>query len=487
MLSICDSPTHLCDGLSRREILRAGSLGALGLASPLSRLAFASPPRDGAPAKACIVLFLLGGPPQHSTWDPKPLAPAEVRGNFGPIPTNVPGVQICELLPRMAQVMDKVALLRAVVTDDNAHSSSGYYMMTGVPHVPMNMENANPGAPNDWPTMGAVLQHLATGRRLLPPSVRLPMHIFNTDGSVWPGQDSGWLGHAADPWLFRCEPASPDFDVPQFRLQADVTLGRLSNRRSLLDQLETQLREVERGDNVGRISNPSELLIGRIGNPSYESRGPLATYADRERQAFDLLSSAQARAACDLKQEPAAVRERYGHGQFGQSVLLARRLVESGVKFVQVNWFRGADEPPANPCWDSHTDETNRLKNVLVPPLDQAYAALLTDLSDRGLLDETLVVCMAEFGRSPKLDANGGRGHWGSVFSVALSGGGIQGGQVHGASDDQAAYPREGIVHPQDLTATLFHQLGYPPETELHDAFGRPLPISRGNVIDAVV
>jgi hypothetical protein len=503
MLSIFDAPTRLCDGLSRREILRAGSLGALGLAAPFGRFALASPPRGDAPARACIVLFLLGGPPQHSTWDPKPLAPAEVRGNFGVIPTNVPGIQICELLPRMAQVMDKVALLRAVVTGDNAHSSSGYYMMTGVPHVPMNMENANPGAPNDWPTMGAVLQHLATGTRLLPPSVRLPMHIYNTDGSVWPGQDSGWLGHAADPWLFRCEPASPDFDVPQFRLQADVTLGRLSNRRSLLDQLETQLREVDRGaTNAGRngipsvstrdvfrqdtgITNQSAIPGRRNTIPSY--KGALATYADRERQAFDLLSSAQARAACDLKQEPPEVRERYGNGQFGQSVLLARRLVESGVKFVQVNWFRGADEPAANPCWDSHVDETNRLKNVLVPPLDQAYSALLTDLAERGLLDETLVVCMAEFGRSPKLDGNGGRGHWGSVFSVALSGGGIKGGQVHGASDDQAAYPREGIVHPQDLTATIFDRLGYSPETQLHDAFGRPLPISRGDVIEAIV
>jgi uncharacterized protein (DUF1501 family) len=297
--------------------------------------------------------------------------------------------------------------------------------------------------------------------------------------------------------MFRCEPASPDFDVPQFRLQSDVTLGRLSNRRSLLEQLETRLREGERG-NVGRIANPSASARGvlgeaagstatgvnpdrRIGNPSY------ATYAGRERQAFDLLSSAQARAACDLQQEPAALRARYGSGQFGQSVLLARRLVESGVKFVQVNWFRGADEPPANPCWDSHVDETSRLKNVLAPPLDQAYSALLTDLADRGLLDETLVVCMAEFGRSPKLDGNGGRGHWGSVFSVALAGGGIKGGQVHGASDEQAAYPREGIVHPQDLTATIFHQLGYAPETELHDALGRPLPVSRGNVIEAIV
>jgi hypothetical protein len=399
-------------------------------------------------AKACIVLFLMGGPPQHSTWDCKPQAPPEVRGQFGPIPTNVPGLQVCELLPRMAEVMDKVAVLRAVATDDNAHSSSGYFMMTGVPHIPMNRENANPGPPNDWPHMAAVVQKLAQGPQLLPASVRLPMRIFNTDGSVWPGQDSGWLGHAADPWLFRCEPAAADFDVPQFRLQADVTLGRLSNRRTLLEQLETRLREVER-------------------SPT------LATYSDQERQALDLLSSHQARAACDLKQEPEALRDRYGRGQFGQSVLLARRLVESGVKFVQVNWFRGADEPPDNPCWDSHTDESNRLKNVLVPPFDQACSALITDLAERGQLDETLIVCLSEFGRTPKFNA--------------LAGGGVKGGVVHGASDEQGAWPKEGIVRPQDLAATIFHCLGYEPHTELVDALGRPLPISRGEVIRAIV
>jgi hypothetical protein len=168
-------------------------------------------------------------------------------------------------------------------------------------------------------------------------------------------------------------------------------------------------------------------------------------------------------------------------------VLLARRLVESGVKFVQVNWFRGVDEPMMNPCWDSHVDETNRLKNVLVPPFDQAYSALLTDLRDRGVLDDTLVVVMSEFGRSPKLDANAGRGHWGHVFSIALAGGGVRGGMVYGASDKHAAYPALDRVGPQDVTATIFHALGHPPHGELHDPLGRPHPISRGRVIDAVV
>ncbi len=306
--------------------------------------------------------------------------------------------------------------------------------------------------------MAAVAQHLSPSSRLLPTAIRLPTHIYNTDGSVWPGQDSGWLGHEADPWLFQCEPASPNFDLPQFRLQADVTLGRISNRRGLLEQLESQRLRAEKSQSLAR-------------------------YSDQRRQAFDLLTTSQAREACDLTKEPQPTRDRYGKSQFGQSVLLARRLLEADVNFVQVNWFRGPDEPRSNPCWDSHSDETNRLKTVLVPPFDQALSALLDDLEGRNLLEETLVVCLAEFGRSPKLNAKGGRGHWGSVFSVALAGGGIRGGQVYGASDEQAAYPRDKIVHPEDITATIFHCLGYPPETQIHNPLNRPFPISRGRVL----
>ncbi len=461
MLSIEDAPVRLCDRLSRREVLRAGGLGLLGLPALVpSRLAAEAASR--ARAKSCIVLFLMGGPSQHSTWDPKPNAPAEVRGEIGAISTRIPGIQLGELMPRTAGLLDRVALLRAVATDDNAHSSSGYFMMTGRPHVPKNRENANPGPPNDWPNMGAVVQHLDRQRRLMPTSVRLPHHIFNTDQSVWPGQDSGWLGQAADPWLFVCKPASPDFDVPQFRLQADVTLGRLAHRRSLLEQLESQLRIAERHRQV-------------------------ESYTTWQKQAFDMLSSSKSRAACDLRREPDTVRDRYGRGQFGQSVLLARRLVEAGVKFVQVNWFRGPEEPSANPVWDTHRDETKRLKQVLVPPFDQAFSALLEDLEQRGLADETLVVVMAEFGRSPKLDGAGGRGHWGYVFSIAMAGAGIRGGTVYGASDAHAAYPRSGRVEPQDITATIFHLLGYPPETEIHDPLGRALPISRGRVIRPIL
>jgi hypothetical protein len=463
MLTIQDRSPRLCDGISRRHLLQAGGLSALGfsLAGAASLQASVIHP-SGGKAKRCIAIFLLGGPTQHSTWDPKPQAPAEVRGEFGPIATNVPGIHISELFERTARHMDKIAILRGMSTGDNAHSSSGYYVLTGVPHVPKNRENANPGAPNDWPTMSAVVQHLAQGKRLLPPSIRLPMHIFNTDGSVWPGQDSGWLGHRADPWLFNCEPASPDFDIPQFRLSADVPLDRLNQRRSLLSQLESQLKTAEQSRTVH-------------------------TFDDQQQQVFELLSSVKARNACDLNQEADEHRDRYGRSQFGQSVLLARRLIEADVKFVHVNWFRGPEEPSNAPCWDSHAKETERLKTVLVPPLDQAYSALLTDLEDRGLLEETLVLCLAEFGRTPKLAANGGRGHWGHAFSVTLAGGGIQGGQVYGASDEQGGYVADGLVRPEDLTATVFHTLGYAPETKLRDPFNRPLPISRGKVIDAIV
>ena len=458
MFTLERGPARLCDGLARREFMRVGGLSLLGLTG--GALQAAATPRSGK-AKSCILLFLLGGPPQHSTWDPKPQAPDDIRGAFGPTSTSVPGIQICEMLPRTAQQMDHVALLRAMTTQDHAHSSSGYAMLTGQPHQPRNRENANPGAPNDWPTIGAVVQHLQRGRRLLPPAIRLPHHIFNTDQSVWPGQDSGFLGAAADPWMFRCQPASPDFEVPDFQLLDDVPLARLDGRRELLGQLDDRLSALE-------------------------SSGLFDSFNQQNQQAFDLLSSAKSFDACDLSREPERVRARYGHSQFGQSVLLARRLVESGVSLVQVNWFRGPDEPSDAPCWDSHANETQRLKSVLLPPFDMAYSALLEDLSARGMLDETLVVCLAEFGRTPKFNARAGRDHWGHVFSGALAGGGIRGGVVHGASDNHAAYPVEGIVRPEDLTATIFQCLGYAPHTEIRDPLGRPHPISRGNVIKQI-
>lgn len=472
MLKLRAPGVRLCDGVSRREVLQAGGLGLLGLSLPAllsagqTAAAGAHPQthRHSGRARSCILLFLMGGPPQHSTWDPKPDAPAEVRGEFSPIATTVPGLHICELLPRTAQLADKLCVLRAVSSGDNAHSSSGYYMLTGHPHQPMNFENANPGAPNDHPNLGAIVRRLQEGaalRSALPAAVRLPNRIFNTDGSIWPGQDAGYLGRRHDPWLFTCEPASPAFRVPDFNLAVDVTPARLEGRRSLLELVNRRLDGADCGE-------------------------MLRSFGHQSQQAFDLIRSPQARRAFFLDQESPRVRDRYGWSQFGQSCLLARRLVEAGVRLVQVNWYRGPNEPQDSPCWDSHAHEAERLRTALVPPLDQAYSALLEDLEQRGLLGETLVVCTAEFGRTPRFNSRGGRDHWGYVYPAVLAGGGVRGGQVHGSSDPQGGQPRDGRVRPEDLTATIFHALGHAPDTAIHDALGRPLPISRGEVIRQV-
>ena len=487
MLSIQGGAAKLCDRLDRREVMRMGGLGALGLSLPdlLTRHARGAsqnaerhatnsgPIASFGKAKSCIVLFLMGGPPQQSTWDPKPNATPEIRGEFRPIATAVPGTQICELMPRLARWTDRLAILRAVSTGDNAHSSSGYYMMTGRPHQPMQVENANPGPPNDWPTLGALVQALSppsrgtrnrSGERsgFLPASIRLPHRIFNTDGSVWPGQDSGFLGRPADPWLFTCQPGDPQFRIPEFSLDSQIAPPRLHGRHGLLERLDRQIAAAERN-------------------------GALDSFNRQQQQAFDILLSAQAGAAVQLDHEPVTMRDRYGRSPFGQSVLLARRLIEAGVRLVQVNWYRGPDEPSDNPCWDSHIQESARLKNVLVPPMDQAFAAMLEDLTQRGMLDETLVVCMAEFGRTPRINGRGGRDHWGSVFSAALAGGGIRGGVVHGVSDPIGAFPVDGRVQPQDLTATILHCLGIHPDREILDRLGRPIAACRGEVIRQIL
>ena len=459
------APAVVCDRISRRELLRIGGLGAAGLSlSDLLRTtAAAKSPTPVAPkARSCIVLFLMGGPPQHSTWDPKPDAPAEVRGEFGPIATTVPGLQIGELLPETAKLAEHLALLRAVRTGDNAHSSSGYYMFTGVPHQPMNAENANPGPPNDWPNYASVVRHLASTDASLPGAIRLPHHIWNTDGSVWPGQDAGFLAAAQRPCLFLCIPNAAQLRIQDCSLPDEMTPGRLTNRRSLL----TELDRFRAASEQHAVEHP---------------------YDGATAQAFDLLTSPAARSAFRLDDESGEHRDRYGRNQFGQSVLLARRLVEAGVRLVQVNWFRGAMEPDDAPCWDSHAREAQRLKTVLVPPFDQAFSALLNDLVDRDLLDETLVVCMSEFGRTPKINARAGRDHWGSVFSIALAGGGIRGGTIYGASDALGGEPASGTVSPPDLLATIFHSLGIAPDTELHDRLGRPFPAARGRVIGDIL
>jgi hypothetical protein len=413
-------------------------------------------------AKHCIVLFLLGGPPQHETWDPKPEAPEEVRGQFGSIETATPGLRVGELMPLTAKLTNKIAVLRALATDDNAHSSSGYWMLTGHPHAPKNSENALPGAPNNWPSIAAVVRHLKGDSGALPGSVRLPEEIWNTGRLPWPGQDAGWLESHADPWLITCDPNKADFKVPDIALPADIPIERFAQRRDFLNSLNRRLDQAQ-------------------------SQAVLHRWSTWQSKAVELLQTPAAQMAFALDRESDTVRDRYGRNRFGQSVLLARRMIEAGVSLVQVNWTRWENDEDVAPAWDSHAKHNERIKNALMPPMDQAYSALLEDLDNRGLLDETLVVWVGEFGRTPRFNAAGGRDHWGHVFSGALAGGGVRGGTVYGVSDRQGAYPLEGRVEPQDLAATIFHCLGFAPSTELKDRFGRPLAITNGTPIQAIL
>jgi hypothetical protein len=452
-----------CDGIPRREWIRAGALGAGGLTLPALLGAQAAPPAVAGSgpgfgrAKSIILIQLLGGPAQHETWDPKPDAPAEVRGEFDAIATRTPGLLVGELMPRLARQSHRLAVLRAMVTGDNAHSSSGYYMLTGVPHIPMTQENVTPRPPNLHPSIGGVVRRLQPTVNGLPSSVHLPEPLYNDGRITWPGQDGGWLGRAADPWLLVCDPSAADFKIPDLALAEAMTTERFQQRRHLRESLESHLASLER----------RQIPDG---------------FDDQTRAAYDLLASTASRAAFDLSSEPDALRDRYGRTRFGQSLLLARRLVEAGVRLVQVNWTR-IDGKENNGAWDTHTVHNRSMKEWLMPLMDAAVASLLEDLGERGLLDDTLVAWTGEFGRTPKFNARAGRDHWGRCFSIALAGGGVSGGQVIGESDAHAAHPVSGVVRPEDLTATLFHAIGFPPQQEIHDPLGRPLPLSRGRVI----
>lgn len=466
MLSINDNNIPLCDGLSRREAMRIGGLGAMGLSLPqlLQARSAQAATNSGVSfgkAKSVILFWLTGGPPQHETWDPKPDAPSQIRGEFGSIPSKVPGISVGELMPRTAQLTDKLAILRAVESKDNSHSSSGYQMLTGVPHLPLSRENVTAKAPNLAPSWGAIVRTLRQDRGGLPAAITLPRHIANVGEIVWPGQDAGYLGRQYDPWLLTCDPSAADFQVPNLSFPKEISSTRFARRQSLLKQIETTTNHLQAEQGVSRFN----LHV---------------------QQALNLLSGSSARKAFDLKAEPDAVRDRYGRNKFGQSVLLARRLVEAGTSLVQVNWQR-IEGKENNGSWDTHKDHCACLKDFLMPRMDQTFSALIEDLEQRGMLDETLVAWVGEFGHTPKINARAGRDHWGSCFSVALAGGGIKGGVVHGQSDKHAAYPTQGRVRPADVAATIFHCLGYEPETRMRDQTGRELAISSGQVIESIL
>jgi hypothetical protein len=438
------------------------SLGGITLPQLLQDRAQATTAGRGR-AKSVIILFNTGGIPHHETWDPKPDAPAEIRGAFGAISTRTPGLFVGELMPRSAELTEHIAVVRTMVTGDNAHSTSGYQMLTGVPHVPLNRENAGPGKPNDWPAMNALVRALRPPRGGLPSSIALPRRLANNGGQdPWPGTDAGFLGRHLDPWLLECDPSADDFTVPGGEFREGMSSLRLDHRRSLLNQLNGELENLRRSDAVQHFD----------------------TY---QQQALDLIGGGQAQQAFDLTREPDVVRERYGRNRQGQSVLLARRLVEAGVSLVQVHWSALDKSRPNSGGWDTHIKHNPSLKDWLMPIMDQVYSALIEDLIQRGMLDETLVCWVSEFGHTPKFNAREGRDHWGRVFSIALAGGGIKGGVVYGATDAHAAEPRSDIVRPCDYLATVFHCLGYGPETMVHDPQGRPFPITQGRVVEELL
>jgi uncharacterized protein (DUF1501 family) len=448
--------SRFCDGITRRDWLHIGSLGAFGLTLPGLLAQPALPTRK---AKSVILLFLLGAPPQQETWDPKPDSPLEYRGDMTTIATTSPGLRIGEMFPMTARQTRKIALLRAVQTRDNAHSSSGYTMTTGVPHAPRNVENVKPGAPNDWPSVGGIVRRTLRTSSGIPSAFTLPEQAANDGNITWPGQDAGFLGRSADPWLLNCDPSSAEFSLPGLDLPADVSPERFQQRQSLLKRMEARSEQLQRGLDRGAIQ--------------------------RHQLATEMISSPSARRAFNLSEEDPKLRDRYGRSRFGQSCLLARRLVESGVRLVRVNWTR-VPNTPNNGHWDTHTKNTASTR-ALGPILDSAYATLLEDLTDRGMLDETLVIWMAEFGRTPKINGAAGRDHWGNVFTVALAGGGVRGGVIHGSSDRIAAYPKEGVVQPEDLMATIYHTLGIPLDTEIRDTLDRPLAITKGSIIRPIL
>ena len=460
MFSLLGSSAKLCDGLTRREWLRIGGLGTLGLSLPTLLQA-----RDGAPAgilptdktfgkaKNVVFLYLLGGPPQHETFDPKPEAPLEVRGPFKPIQTNVPGIDFCELLPRTAQIADKLAVVRSISTDDNNHDSSGYQLLTGYKYIGPNSRTIQS---TDWPSLASMVKMLKPSEVLPPLSAVTIPDLWRLNENVTPaGQSGGFLGSQWNPDVFVGDPAAANYKVQGLQL-SNLPPLRIRQREDLLRQVDRHFASAERGE------------LSR-------------NYNKFQQQSFELMTSTRARDAFDLSKEPEVLRLAYGSTTWGQSLLLARRLIESGVRLVHVNWPREpGDNAVDNPLWDTHAQNADRVEDVLCPQFDVSFSAFINDLDQRGLLSETLVVAIGEFGRTPSINANGGRDHWGPVFSFAMAGAGIAAGQVYGASDASGAYPARDKVSGGDLTATIFHLLGIPHSSTFHDREGREHKLTLG-------
>jgi hypothetical protein len=442
--------------MSRRELLQVGYSGLLGvglptLLSPNARAATSKGTASTPSQKpnSIVLVFLTGAASHHDTFDMKPDAPAEVRGEFQSIATSVPGLRVCEHLPRLAERAHKYALVRTLSHGDNNHLMSTHYVLTG---------ELQPGgffdkvaSRDDWPNYAAACDYLRPRRDGIPTGVNLPTFLMNSP-LTWPGQHAGFLGPKYDPWQITGDPNKPDFRVNNLTLAAGLDVPRIDDRTSLLNGLNRQQERLAEAAVSRRLSGEQQLAVS-------------------------ILTSSRLSQAFQLDRETDAVRDRYGRNTTGQSLLLARRLVEVGVPVVQANIGRVQ-------TWDNHNNIFPTLKDRLLPPLDQGMAAFLDDLESNGLLDGTLVLMLGEFGRTPKINATLGRDHWGPCFFGLFAGGGVRGGQVIGKSDKIGAYPITTAYSPNDVGATVYHALAIPADAEVRDRFDRPVRLNHGKVIE---
>jgi hypothetical protein len=450
--------------LTRRGFLQVGGLSSFGLSLP--QLLYADEGRKAAERgararpKSCIFLFLFGGPSHIDMWDMKPDAPAEIRGEFKPFATTVPGTWMCEHLPKMARLAKHYTIIRSLCHNKRNHQTAGSWMLTGVDPKTDN-QSLIKLSPDDPPALGSLAAKLAPGSAGVPSVVMIPQ--VSDTGIILRGQRGGWLGSASDPLLINQDPGAADFRLEGIWPPSELSGSRLAQRRGLLQAL-------DQGSARQADGNPSIVQF--------------------QQRAFDLLSNGKAQAAFNLAEEPAKVRDRYGRHLFGQSCLLARRLIEAGARLVTVTDMAVGG---GNERWDTHAQNFPRLKKVL-PPLDQAYSALLDDLVNRGLLGDTVVYLGGEFGRTPLVAKQktsgaepGGRDHWPDCFSGLLAGGLTRPGMIYGASDSKGAYQTRDAVPPEDLVATLFSAMGLDPQAVVHTRDGRPMPVTHGKPITALL
>jgi hypothetical protein len=428
-------------------LLRVGGLGAVGLSLPQLLAARAASAGDltgvglTAKADACIVLFLNGGPSHLDMWDMKPMGPVEIRGEFNPISTSLSDVSVCEHLPRLSSQMHRVTLVRSMHHSvNNSHAAAVYAALTGHDRG----EQGGGAKPTDHPSPGAVLAKLRPARAGVLPYITLPYKTKEgAGGPLQPGFLAGFMGASYDPFWVLDDPNAPNFHVRNLSLPAGVAAERVTARGGLLSALDRGL-----GDALGRS---------------------LAAMDDVQRQAFDLLTARDAQRAFQLEAEPDHVRDRYGRNIYGQSVLLARRLIEAGTRVVTMSWA-----PDANATWDTHGQNFRKLKATLLPQFDAACSSLIEDLAERNRLDRTLIAVLGDFGRTPKINNGAGRDHWNACYTIMLAGGGVKAGFVYGASDRMGSLPTESPVSPGDIVATIYRLLGVNHRHVLYDSLDRP-------------